>query len=294
MGQALDRRVLATNFNPLPLLQLRLTLSPPEPRTLDATVSRLADTPKAEEVLSRHLDDLYLVYCPACTRPVSADYIIWEADRPVEKGFDCPHCDEAGVAPITLQDLDMQAGTVAQEVTYWRLYQRLADKEAPRGFRSRVQRLLNLYTARNRYALSELILHAEMLFADDEASLQIIRGLCLACLQRCHSLHTSPEQLELPRSLQRPRRLVERNVWRTFEAAYRQQGIGSRLMELTQGKAQDNGYRMLSLIAFQDNLPALALYEKHGFQVVADVRLAPNAFIPHSDGCWLLTAEMAV
>ena len=221
VGQATGRRVLATNSNPLPLLQLRLTLSPPEPRVLDAIVSRLADTPRAGKPLSRHLDDLYLVYCPACTRALPADYIIWEAEKPVEKGFDCPHCGEAGAAPITPQDLDIQASVGTQEVIYWRLHQRLAASEETREFQERVQRLLNLYTARNRYALGELILQAEALFTRDDMSLDVIRGLCLACLQRCHSLHTAPDQADLPRSLHRPRRLVERNVWKTFEAAYR-------------------------------------------------------------------------
>jgi len=214
------RRVLATNFDPLPLLRLRLTLSPPEPRALDAIVSRLADAPKAGQPLFRHLDDLYRTHCPACQRALSADYFVWEAGQPVEKGFHCPHCGEAGSAPAVPHDLDVLAAVEEKGATYWRLRQRLAsptDIEVKRA-----EELLDLYTPRNRYALGELILQAEALFSmGEEAALEVVRGLCLACLQRCHSLHTDPDQTHLPRSLHRPRRFVERNVWQTFEAAYR-------------------------------------------------------------------------
>jgi ribosomal protein S18 acetylase RimI-like enzyme len=51
---------------------------------------------------------------------------------------------------------------------------------------------------------------------------------------------------------------------------------------------------MLSLIAFKDNAPALALYKALGFLVKADIHLAGNAFIQHQDGCLLLTCKVAV
>jgi hypothetical protein len=221
LAQSTDRRVLVTSYDPLPLLQLRLTLSPPEARTLDGVVSRLADTPKDGRPLSRVLDDLYLVTCSHCAHPLPAEIIIWEGGEPVEKGFRCPQCGEETVAPITPADLDIQAAVEAQGASYWRLHQRLAHPEDTDRLKNRVTRLLDLYTARSRYALTELILQAEVLFLGDRSALNIIRGLCLACLQRCHSLNRPLEAASLPRSLQRPRRFVERNVWRTFEAAYR-------------------------------------------------------------------------
>ncbi|MBT8331956.1 MAG: GNAT family N-acetyltransferase, partial [Deltaproteobacteria bacterium] len=77
------------------------------------------------------------------------------------------------------------------------------------------------------------------------------------------------------------------------EPAYRRQGSATRLIELTKGKAKDNGYNMLSLIAFRDNHPALALYETLEFEQVAHIRLDANAFIQHADGCALLTCRMS-
>jgi hypothetical protein len=217
------RRALLTNFDPLPLLRLTLTHSPPEPSALDRVVSRLADTPRHGQPLSRALDDLYLVTCPDCTQPLPAEFLVWEGSTPTEKGYDCRHCSQRGVAAIAPQDLDIQAAVEAQGASYWRMHQRLATADDGERLGSRVTRLLNLYTARNRYALTELILQAEILFLGDETALDIIRGLCLAALQRCHSLSRSVDAaVDLPRSLQRPRHFVERNVWRTFEAAYRQ------------------------------------------------------------------------
>ena len=227
-AQTSGRRVLISNADPLPLLQLQLALSPPEPRLLDRVVSRLADTAKAGKTLSRHLDDLYLVICPDCERASPAEFIVWEGKNPLEKGFRCGHCGEAGIEPITVQDLDIQAAVEAEGASYWRLHGRLATPGDTEPIKARVQRLLNLYTARNRYALTELILQAEVLFPGDEAALNIVRGLCLACLQRCHSLDRSPERSNLPRSLRRPRHFVERNVWQTFEAAYRKLRIMPR------------------------------------------------------------------
>ena len=77
------------------------------------------------------------------------------------------------------------------------------------------------------------------------------------------------------------------------DSAFRRQGIGTRLIELTQESAIKNGYGTLSLIAFKDNAPALALYSAMGFRAATTIDLEGNAFIPHQDGCLLLTCELA-
>jgi ribosomal protein S18 acetylase RimI-like enzyme len=75
---------------------------------------------------------------------------------------------------------------------------------------------------------------------------------------------------------------------------YRRKGIGKKLIELTKEKAKDHGFGILSLIVFADNLPALALYKVHGFQVVQEIYLEGNEFIPHHDGCLLLKSNIAM
>jgi ribosomal protein S18 acetylase RimI-like enzyme len=77
------------------------------------------------------------------------------------------------------------------------------------------------------------------------------------------------------------------------DQTYRIKGIGTRLVELTKGKAKDNGYEVLSLIAFADNSPALALYKVLGFHVVKEINFEGNEFIPHQDGCLLLKCDIA-
>jgi ribosomal protein S18 acetylase RimI-like enzyme len=77
------------------------------------------------------------------------------------------------------------------------------------------------------------------------------------------------------------------------DQTYRMKGIGTRLVELTKERAKDNGYGILSLIAFADNSPALALYKVLGFRVVQEINLEGNEFIPHHDGCLLLKCDIA-
>ncbi len=72
----------------------------------------------------------------------------------------------------------------------------------------------------------------------------------------------------------------------------RRKGIGTRLIELTKERAKNQGYGILSLIAFADNSPALALYKVHGFQVVQEINLEGNEFIPHHEGCLLLKSNI--
>ena len=73
----------------------------------------------------------------------------------------------------------------------------------------------------------------------------------------------------------------------------RGKGIGTRLVELTKEKAKENGYKLLSLIVFADNTPALALYKVLGFEVVKKIELEGNEFIPHNEGCLLLRCDIA-
>lgn len=70
---------------------------------------------------------------------------------------------------------------------------------------------------------------------------------------------------------------------------FRGRGIGKSLMELTEKRAIEAGYRVVSLIVFADNTPAINLYLSLGFQVVRHVDLAENEFIRHTGGCLLLS-----
>ncbi len=69
-------------------------------------------------------------------------------------------------------------------------------------------------------------------------------------------------------------------------------GIGCRLVELTKERAREKGRRVVSLIAFADNTPALALYRRQGFEVVQTVRLDSAPLIAHQGGCVLMRCDL--
>ena len=70
------------------------------------------------------------------------------------------------------------------------------------------------------------------------------------------------------------------------------QGIGGHLIERTKERARRRGRSVVSLIAFADNEPALALYRRHGFEVVRPVRLDEAPLISHQGGCLLLRCDL--
>ncbi|MDJ0777232.1 MAG: GNAT family N-acetyltransferase [Gammaproteobacteria bacterium] len=68
---------------------------------------------------------------------------------------------------------------------------------------------------------------------------------------------------------------------------YRGQGLGTRLMHLANEQARDNGYSVLSLVAFEQNKGAVNLYEKLGYTVVDHAPIVPHPLI-HCEGNALL------
>lgn len=73
---------------------------------------------------------------------------------------------------------------------------------------------------------------------------------------------------------------------------FRGQSIGKGLMVLTQERAWEAGYRVVSLIVFADNTRAMNLYCSLGFQVVRRMDLGGNDFIRHTGGCLFLSHEL--
>lgn len=73
---------------------------------------------------------------------------------------------------------------------------------------------------------------------------------------------------------------------------HRGSGVGTKLMQAAEETARENGFHTMSLVAFADNTPALALYKSLGYEVVRRVSLEGNEFIPHNDGCLLLQCTL--
>ena len=73
---------------------------------------------------------------------------------------------------------------------------------------------------------------------------------------------------------------------------FRGKGIGTQLIELTKRKAKDEGYLVLSLMVFADNLEAQRLYKHNGFKTVKNIDIKPHELIPHEGGCLLMKANL--
>lgn len=71
------------------------------------------------------------------------------------------------------------------------------------------------------------------------------------------------------------------------DAAWRGQGIGSRLLALANQLARNSGASALSLIVAEENTRAQALYQRLGYRTVARRMIVPFPGCPHA-GHWAL------
>ncbi len=245
---ATGRKVIAANFNPVLALFVRGQQVLPEPRELDAATTRLGDSLKLGVPLREHLDSLYATSCSQCQRTTIADYFLWdrEVGEPVEKGYHCQACGSEGQAPVEPGERE----TLSRVERRGFHYHYVLDRLAPPGDEGRKagQKLLDLYTPRNLYALTNLLIKIETLFADSPLQ-ETLKLLLLACLDSCSSLYASPQAWLRPRRLHPPPRFVERNVWRAFEEARVQlsQFPSSPAVHLAAGVSQIISPDLLSL-----------------------------------------------
>lgn len=217
---ALDRRILALNFDPILSLVVETMLTPPAERDLDAAVARLGDVPKQGVPLRRYLEDLYATTCPACLRPAVADHFVWDRDQgaPVAKYLRCPICDWDGQATVDEDDRARLAEVPAEGMYYHYVLDRVTaqlPQGAPRPF---LESLLQLYSPRNLYALAELTIRVESLIPEGKLRRAVYVAL-LDCLDRCSSLTPASQRRARRRGLSPPARFLERNVWYAFEGA---------------------------------------------------------------------------
>jgi hypothetical protein len=211
------RRAISGSHHPLTVRLTRLALAPPTRRQLDAAIARLGDAPRMDAPFREHIESLYAVRCPSCGRTTPADAFVWERDTSalLRTHLQCQHCDRQSMAPV-LNDKDAPGQAIEPRgLHYWYT----VDRIAPAGdiMRERAQRQLELYTPRNLYALSSLLMKVESLFADDEIQ-RLLKLLLFFCLGACSSLG-SPDSLAIRHRLRPPAQFVERNVWRAFVTA---------------------------------------------------------------------------
>lgn len=216
------RRVIATNLDPLDALRTRLAVTTLSARDLDVAVTRLADSRKLDTSLQEHLLRLYRTTCRHCHKMVIAECFIWEREQSVPKrvSYRCPFCGEAGVYDCDESDIRVFQEVQPRGLHYWYILDRIARHE-DRG-RRLIEKLLELYTPRNLYVLTNLALKIDDLLpgmtAYDFMRLALLHALRLGSKLNPAPGEPAPSHAQ---SLTPPFRFLERNAWQLFTDAAR-------------------------------------------------------------------------
>jgi hypothetical protein len=214
----LGYKVIASSFNPVPILCLRALHNRGEDFT--SALTRLVNAPRGEMLLRHYLQSLYLVECPGCGELVEAEFFLWEGRAPTAKAVKCPKCGTAGTFPLVPTDLKPLENLKERGPDYWYVLARLfspGEVSPPEA-----EELPLVYTPRNLHCLNAMFVKIEALFP--EKSLWTPAGLALkaALLAAMHlslSLYPSPEFKGRPVRLHLPPRFVEANAWKAFQSA---------------------------------------------------------------------------
>jgi len=219
---AAGRRALGFSVNPLLLVAARLGLSQHDADALNVAFTRLADSPKGDTSLRRHLASLYRSTCPACGAPGVAEWFAWDNDGnyPFEKAVRCLECRETREGAPNSDDLNEAQHVRPRGLAYYYALDRVAPLGHPA--RERAVQLVELYTPRNLSALMDLAMRLEGLAADGDGAgnedvVLALAGVLLDCFDVCSSLYPYGEERPRPRTLRVPSRYLERNVWLCFE-----------------------------------------------------------------------------
>ncbi|MGB3533672.1 MAG: GNAT family N-acetyltransferase [Microcoleaceae cyanobacterium] len=73
---------------------------------------------------------------------------------------------------------------------------------------------------------------------------------------------------------------------------FQRQGIGTQLIQATKEKANLQGFEQLSLMTFADNISAINLYQRIGFEAVKSVQLGDHPQLSHQQGCILMKCDL--
>ena len=220
-----ERRVVSVSFNPLDALRTRVALLTIPKRELDSALTRIADSPKAETTLREHVSRLYRTRCPHCSKQAQANYYVWERDEPLpnQTHFACSACGESGLKASDDYDGQVLKEIPARGLHYWHILDRIVSEEG--NARKLAADLLELYTPRNLYVISNLILKVEALFSNSPLY-DVFRLALLQAMERGSKLNAVPGDPPAPHStgLRPLQHHAEWNVWFLFEQAARALG----------------------------------------------------------------------
>lgn len=209
------RRAVGVSVNLINLLIANLGLEqPPDPTLLKAAFTRLADSPKGNTLLHRHILSLYRSRCPTCHSEGIAEWFAWERQTPYAKLVRCSRCEGAQRGEVDQADVEAAARIPPHGLAYHNALRRLVLEGHPAH--ERAAELLDLYTPRNLSALMDIVQRLDGLEAEPAVQAALC-GVLLEAFDRGSSLDPPDEARHRPRMLRLPARYLERNVWLLME-----------------------------------------------------------------------------
>jgi ribosomal protein S18 acetylase RimI-like enzyme len=73
---------------------------------------------------------------------------------------------------------------------------------------------------------------------------------------------------------------------------HRGKGLGTRMLEIANGRARENGCPQISLLVFEQNEEAVRLYERKGFEIIDRAPVVPHESIRYTGEVLLMTAPV--
>jgi 16S rRNA G966 N2-methylase RsmD len=220
------RRAIVCDLNPAASLITELTLRPVN------TLKLLEAFERVQTRVKKQVEELYVVHCLKCSKPLVADCCVREGDELVEVRYKgCPHCEhrcETGCKPKK-KDLEALAELEAKPIKEWYPKNKLYYEDGtPFMKKERYESLDQLFTKRNLRA-------AAMIYEaiEEEKSPQLKKFLLGAfssmihlCTRMCPALspgegnhQTAFSSTWTQHSYWSASRYLESNVWEKFESS---------------------------------------------------------------------------
>ncbi len=267
--------VVAAVNNPITRFVLKHTLVPFGLSELQATLARLAATPKNGGRLELFLLDLYQTECSKCGASVIADYFVWdrELDRPTHKVFSCERCNYSGEGPTNAADWERAESFTQRGLHHAMALEQVATKGDPD--RDHAQAATSVYPARALYALITLMTKVAQMSWEPRLY-AAAQALLLSAFDQTNALWGYPEGRSRPRQLSASPRYREINVWCALEAAVRvwaMEDPGVKLEKWTGGPLPDPGVAAVFPGPLRD---LMKIFPKGSEAVVLTVLPRPN------------------
>lgn len=220
---ALGRRAIIVEANPLWAWLSRAMASLPSESEINAALVRLGDTIKDDVSLRAHINQLYTTTCAACGKSTPADYFVRVRDGgTLQRHYTCAHCGETRDDSATEDDLKRAAAFDAHGLHYHMAFERVVP--ADNFFSQRIEKMLDVYTPRNLYALVTLTQKIDSLFRV-ERERNILLVLLLHLLDRGTSFYSAPDATA---QLTTHKQFIEFNLWHEIESAAHALGQAAR------------------------------------------------------------------